>query len=225
MSISSVSSSYVSPLSSIQSTSSGNAVGSSADPDGDGDGGRPHRAHRGGGHMQQAMAQAFQSLGLSLPQNDSTKPSAAGATDSDADSDGSTSGVSNVRQDMHQFTHALFQAVKADSSSAAPTSTQNTSGNGQAGPSDGQNGFAAGLSSLISQVASGNAPAALQDAFTKLTSDLQSGGGTTSSSTTSASGNSSQATLQAFLNKLQENLGYGSSSSSSAAGAILSTQV
>ena len=45
-------------------------VNGKADPDGDGEGGgRVHRSHGGGGHMRQALTQALQSLGLSMPQS------------------------------------------------------------------------------------------------------------------------------------------------------------
>jgi hypothetical protein len=115
--------------------------------------------------------------------------------------------------------HALFQAIKGESasstSSAASTST------------DPKANFAAGLSTLISEVSSGSAPAALQSAFAKVTADMQqsssSPAGITSTGS-SSSASSSQATLQALLTQLQQNLGYGAASSTAAIGNLLSTQ-
>ena len=71
----------------------------------------------------------------------------------------------------------------------------------------------------MTQVAGGQAPGALQDAFTQLKADLSAPGGgdtintnpgtVTTTGPTGSSG-STQATLQAFLTKLQAGLGYGS---------------
>ena len=119
---------------------------------------------------------------------------------------------------MQQFMHSLFEAVKGESSSSsASTST----GNG-----DPQSTFAAGLSSLISQVSGGSAPSDLQAAFSKLASDLQSSGATTGStgSSSTSSSDAVQATLQAFLTNLQQDLGYGTSNAS-ASGSLITAQV
>ena len=80
--------------------------------------------------------------------------------------------------------------------------------------SGGASNFASGLSALISQVSNGQAPAALQSAFTQLASDLQgsrSATAGTSSATTGTATSTTQATLQALLTQMQQNLGYASS--------------
>lgn len=219
----SITSGYVAPAPLTQNIQS-SQVNNASDPDGDGDGGggRAHKS-RSGGHMHQAMLQALQSMGLALPQQTSSTTAAsqtATSTDSDGDSDGSTSATSSVKNDMRQFMHALFQAVK----------TETTSGTGNPGSSstDPKANFAAGLSALITQVSNGSAPADLQNAFSQLASDLQPTSSTTSgisaaSSSSATSANPAQATLQALLTQLQQNLGYGGSSLA-AVGNIVSTQ-
>lgn len=200
-------------------------VNNASDPDGDGDGGsggRVHKSHGGGGQMQQAMLQALQSLGLSMPQqaNGSTSASqTSGSTDSDGDSDGSTSATSGVKNDMRQLMHALFQAVKGETASGTSSTGSNST--------DPKANFAAGLSALISQVSSGSAPADLQSAFSKVAADLQqtnpASTSTSATSSSSTTATSTQATLQALLTQLQQNLGYGSSSMA-ATGNIINTQ-
>jgi hypothetical protein len=191
-------------------------VAGAADSDNDGTS-RPHHAHGGGhGHMRQAVAQALQSLGLSMPNaSAATTPSTSG--DAGSSDSGSQSATSQVRHDMQQFMHSLFEAVKGEASSSASAST----GNG-----DPQSTFAAGLSSLISQVSSGSAPSDLQAAFSKLASDLQGSGATTSTTDPSSTSGSDavQATLQAFLTNLQQDLGYGTPSAS-ASGSLITAQV
>ena len=217
MNITSVSS-YVPPLAGIQPAQA-SPVNSTSDPDGDGDGGvRVRKAHGGGGQMHQALTQALQSLGLSMPQGSSTTTSASqtpGSTDSDGDSDGSTSATGGVKQDMRQFMHALFQAVKGETPSGASTTGPN--------PTDPTAGFTAGLSALISQVSSGSAPSDLQGAFTKLVSDLQQANPTSTnagSATGTTGAASTQATLQALLANLQQDLGYANSSTSAIGNSI-----
>jgi hypothetical protein len=198
-------------------------VGTAADPDGSSTG-RPHRMH-GGGHMRQAVMQALQSLGLTPPAGTSAAGASGAAStstssgSSSSDSTSSTSGTSTVQQDMQQFMHALFEAVKSESASGSSASSSS---------GDPQSSFATGLSSLISQVSSGSAPAGLQGAFSKLESDLQASGAATSStdpSSSSAGAGSVQATLQAFLTNLQQDLGYGSSNASAAVGSLRTAQV
>jgi hypothetical protein len=211
-------SSYVSALAGTQPVQA-SPVNNASDPVGDGDGGgRAHRSHGGGGHMRQALTQALQSLGLNMPQGPSTATSTsqtAGPTDSDGDSDGSTSATGSVKQDMRQFMHALFQAVKGETTSGTSTTGTNST--------DPKAGFSAGLSALISQVSSGSAPSDLQGAFTKLVSDLQQAN-PTSTSTGSATGTtgptSTQATLQALLANLQQDLGYANSGTSAIGNSI-----
>jgi len=207
MSLSITSSSNYIPPSSLVQPNQTSQVANGSDPDGDGDGGRVHKGH-GGGHMQQALTQALQSLGLSVPQPTSTQPSStsSSSTDSDGDSDGSTSGVGNVKHDMRQFMQTLFQAVKGESTAG----TSSTTGTSTSQPSS----FATGLSALISQVGNGSAPSNLQDAFSQLASDLQpASGSTTGATNTSTSGaGSTNVSLQALLTQLQQNVGYGASS-------------
>lgn len=197
-------------------------VNGASDPDGDGDGGgRVHKSHGGGGHMRQALTQALQSLGLSMPQGASGAASssqASGAADGDDDSGDSTSAASALKHDMRQFMHALFQAVKGGTSI-----DPSAAGSGSADP---KAGFAAGLSALISQASSGSAPADLQSAFSKLASDLQQANPTAvdAAAAAGAAGATVQPTLQALLTNLQQDLGYGNSSTS-AIGNSISTQV
>ena len=231
MSVSGISSSnYVAPAALTQGASQ---VSGASDPDGDGDGGghRSHKARGAGGQMQNALMQALQSLGLTVPQQTSattTTTAAASAgqtssgTDSDGDNDGSTSATSSVKKDMRQFMHALFQAVKTENAS----STSGSSGTGTSS-TDPKSNFAAGLSALISQVSNGTAPADLQSAFAKVAADLQPASATSASSDSTSTGTSSstsQATLQALLTQLQQNLGYGATSSTAAIGNFVSTQ-
>lgn len=215
MSITSISSSIAtSPASNLQPSS---AAIQGADPDGDGashGAARIHHGH-GGGHMRSAVTDALQSLGFTLPSS-ATAP--AGATPSSADSTDSTgsSDASKVKNDLRQFMHQLFEAVKGESATTASSSAGGGSGSG-----DPQSGFASGLAALIGQVSNGTAPAALQSAFAQLSSALSPSSAAAPSSTTGS--DTSQATLQAFLTKLQQELGYGQSGTS-ASGALLATQ-
>ena len=102
-------SSYVSPLYQVQGAQASQvSSGSDSDGDSDGSGSRVHRGH-GGGQMQQALLQALQSLGLSVPAQTSgtsaiTQQASTG-TDSDGDSDGSTSASSGIKR-RHAEVHA-----------------------------------------------------------------------------------------------------------------------
>lgn len=235
MSISGISSTnYVAPSPLTQGVKSSSQVSSASDTDGDGDAGgkRAHKSHGAGGQMQNALMQALQSMGLSMPlisgttatgstasTTGTTTSQITGVTDSDGDSDGSSSATSSVKKDIGQFMHALFQAVKGESASGT-SSTASTS-------TDPKANFAAGLSALISQVSSGSAPADLQSAFAKVAADMQQTGSATTGNTStgsSSSASSSQATLQTLLTQMQQNLGYGASSSTAAIGNLLSTQ-
>lgn len=223
-------STYVPPLQSTSGVPTV-AIGATADADGDASGGkRVHKPHGGGGQVRHALAQALLSMGLAMPQSAggaSTASAPPGSTDADGDPDSSTSATAGAKQDMRQFLHAFFQAVKGETAAGASTSgsasTERTTG------------FAAGLSALISQVSAGSAPSELQSAFSKLTSDLQPAGASAStavagaaahvdSTATDAGAASSRATLQALLTSLQQDLGYGSPSTP-AIGNLVSTQV
>ena len=206
MNISSISST-VPTIAGSSSVPAGSVAGAS-DPDGDGDG-RVRKSH-GGGHMHQAMMQALQSLGLTMPQDpNASSSSGSTSTPGGASTTGASPAASQVKDDLRQFMHALFQAVKSETS-ANPSGTDSASG-------DPQSSFAAGLSSLITQVSSGSAPAGLQDAFSRLASDLQGSASppaATDSSAVAASNSSTPPTLQTLLTYLQQDLGYGKSSTS-----------
>jgi hypothetical protein len=112
-----------------------------------------HHAHGGHGHLRQALNQALQDLGLTSAQGQ------GGSGDRDG---AGTSG--NVKHDMAQFMHSLFQAVKGESASASANTATSSA--------DPKGGFAAGLTALMAQAAGGTAPQALQDAFDKLAADF-----------------------------------------------------
>ena len=220
MSINGVSSSnYIAPSTVIAGTQN-SQVNSGSDPDGDGDGGV--KKSRGHGQMQAALMQALQSLGLS-PTGTTTSTSGTNSTsqnsssaDSDGDTDGSTSATGSVKGDMRKLMHALFQAVKNENPSNSTA--------GATGSTDPKANFASGLSALITQVSNGNAPADLQNAFSQVAKDLQVAGSTSNSTASSSSGSTPQATLQALLTQLQQNLGYGASSSTAGIGNFLNAQ-
>lgn len=221
MSISNISSfNHVASAALTQGVRSSSRVAGAPDPDGDGDGGGPRAPQsRGAGvQMHHALAQALQSLGLSMPQQTSGKTATSGATSvnqttgalvDDGDSDGSRSVTGSAKKDFRQFMHVLFQAVKGETASGTP-------GAG-AISTDSKKNFAAGLSTLVSQVSSGAVPEDLQSAFDKMAANLQPIDG-------ASTGTGSSATLQALLAQLQQNLGYGASSNSAAVGNLLSTQ-
>jgi hypothetical protein len=214
MNISGISSS-VSTVASLQGAQTV-PVGNASDPDGDGDGGRRvHKSH-GGGHVHQALMQALQSLGLTVPQGSAgTASSGSTASGGAAATTDASSATGNVKDDLRQFMHALFQAVKGESSTNAGSTAS-----GSADPKS--SSFASGLSALISQVTNGSAPAGLQDAFSKLAADLQ--GSQAAPATTAAAGAPSSAaaapSLQALLTNLQQDLGYGSSGTTSLGNAV-----
>ncbi len=162
----------------------------------DGDAGRARPVHERG-HIAQAVLQALQSVGLTPP--------AAGATPTDAAGTAAAAVSSpTMRQDMRHFMHALVVAMK----DARP-------GDAAAGGSnDASATFTSGLSALISQVSSGNAPADLQSAFDKLASDTGATG------TAALAAGATQPSLQAFLTQLQQNLGY-AGTNTAATGSLL----
>lgn len=193
------------------------------DPDGDGGGKRAHGhrgGHGGGGPMGQALAQALQSLGLTLPtqaasSTSQTTATAGGSTsdpDGDGDSEGATAASGDVRQDMHKFMHALFGALRSESSSSGD-------GSSGSGGQDPRASFASDLASLITQTSQGNAPQGLQSAFSQLVGDLQGNSGSTTADGSASPGTVS---LQDLLTKLQAQMGYGSPATSSAVGNLVS---
>lgn len=230
-----------SALYSINPLQSQTSVSGTTDPDGDGDGSatavQGHRRgghHHGGGEVGRALAQALQSLGLNLNPSPSSNSANAG-TDADGDSDGSTANHGQIQSDMRHFLHALFDAVRSDSSSSTGGASSTATGsNGNPASS-----FSSGLASLISQVGSGNAPAGLQKAFDQLAADLQGTGATSSasstttgsttadtgsSSTTTSSSSNNAVTLQALLTAMQSQFNtYGQSQPSSSSSGLLAT--
>ena len=202
-----------------------------ADPDGDGDGagaagvsagGRHHRG--GGGQIGQALSEALQGLGVTPQMMGAQGGGAAKGNDGDADDGGasSTSGTS-VQQDVRNFMHQLFEALKSQSgtSAAAGASSKSQAADSSAASKGQRPNFSADLSSLISQVSSGNVPSGLAGAFNKLASDLQA------SNTANASQNAGTPTgaamsLQQFLAAIQQSIGY-KSNGADTTGNLLST--
>jgi hypothetical protein len=232
-SIDSVSSSiYVPASSATQGTQASQVSGS--DPDGDGDGGQHVKRHGGHGHghgqMQNMLMQALQSLGLggatstTAGGSNATATNQSSGTDSDGDNDGSgSSSTGNIKSDVRKLMHALFQAVKGESTAASTASSASTASGSVTDP---KSNFAAGLSALISQVSNGQAPTDLQNAFTQVVNDLQGANSASSSGGAGTSGEaaSPKVTLQALLTQMQQNLGYGASGSSATLGNIVSAK-
>lgn len=169
--------------------------------DSDGDaGGRPHRG--GGGHrIGGAIGEALQQLGLNLPPPPQAANAASGAPPAGATQ---APGTSDVGQAFHEFAHTLFQALRSQSQGQ-----DLGEGSGQAG----QSRLEQSVQSLLQKI-SGTAGADnggnlsdLTDAFNNLVKAL---GGT---ATTDGSG--SAPTLQAFLEKFQQDLQSGGNVSTS----------
>ena len=195
---------------------------------------RGHHPHGGHGHVRQALMQALQGMGLTLSKG----------------ADGG--GAGNVKHDMAQFMHTLFQTAAGEAVSAVSSGVARR---------DPKAGFAAGLAALITEASSGNAPAALQQAFDHLAAHVQvasaPASGTLSpgaaaapaaptlptvvgdaaaaacsgtpvkaaptTDTAPASPTPPEISLQALLSRLQQSLGYGSSSRPSVGVAIGNT--
>lgn len=219
--ISSASSAYAGPASTSIQDYSNVQLDRSQDQDGDAASslvGQSHRHHRGG-HMHDAVQQALSSLGLNAA-TPSGNPAQTSTTAQDGDADDAGKGGMSIRQDMHDFMHALFQAVKSEANSASSAGAPST---GTAGSSDPGSPFGSRLNTLITDVSNGNAPSDLQNAFNKLVSDMQTSSNSAGAPAngSASTGTQAQITLQEFLSKLQSNLGYGASGSS-ASGSILS---
>jgi hypothetical protein len=195
-------------------------------------------AHTGGGNpILQALAQALESLGLSLsaPAPNSTSadtassPNASTTATTSATPAATTTAVSSapapapnheisseertIAGDVRHLMHALFEDVRAENllapgaGSASASSTPGSS-------------FASGLAALISQVQSGSAPANLQRAFDSLVANLSQVGTQSAPAVASdsppaasavapASTLNTQALLVQFLTNLQTDLGLG----------------
>jgi hypothetical protein len=187
-------------------------------------------AHAGGGNpILQALAQALESLGLSLSAPATASTSNASTTATTSATPAATTTALNsapapasapapnhqisseertIAGDVRHLMHALFEDVRAEtllapgSGSASASSTPGSS-------------FTSGLAALISQVQSGSAPANLQRAFDALVANLspvgtQSASAAASDSTAApASTLNTQALLVQFLTNLQTDLGLG----------------
>lgn len=189
--ISSVGSTYLSATSSAAVNQTRQNT-SRVDDDG---GGRPHRG--GGGHrIGGAIGEALQQLGLSLPPPPSAASAAGGSGPAQAP------GTSDVGKAFHEFAHTLFQALRSQGQGQ-----DFSAGSGQPG----QNRLEQSVQSLLQQV-SGTAGTGsstvsdLTDAFNNLVKTL---GGT------STDGSATAPTLQAFLEKFQQDLQSGGNVSTS----------
>ena len=204
-----------------------------------GDGSDTRKSLSAGGHgrMRQAVEEAFQSLGLSMPSTSASSPSASPSGQTAGP--GQSPSADKVKGDLHHFMHALFQAVRAESSSTssssatsatnattATTATTASTTSAKATSGDSSSSFSDGLTALIAQTASGTAPAALQSAFNQLAGDLQGSQATPTAVDPSAPPISSATgpSLQDLLSRVQQDLGYGPSKTTSTGNAV-STQV
>jgi hypothetical protein len=224
---------YVAPPTSLQPQSAAAGVSGANDPDHDGDAGRVHHHgghHHGGGRVGGALMQALQSLGVSMPQANGSATGSSSASNNDGDADdgngGQSNGAGSIKGDLRSFMHALFQAVRSESTGASNGSADSSSGAG----SDPKAGFSNGLATLIAQVGNGSAPSDLQSAFDQLMSDL--GRGNTTAAVAGASGTSAAAdsagsaasvSLMQLLTQMQQNLGYGPASASASTGNLVGT--
>jgi hypothetical protein len=190
-------------------------------------------AHTGGGNpILQALAQALESLGLSLAAPAPNSANADTASSSNASTTATTSAAPaatttavssapaaapapapapnheisseerTIAGDVRHLMHALFEDVRAENLLAP------SSGSASASPTPGSS-FAPGLAALISQVQSGSAPANLQRAFDSLVANLSQAGTQSASAAAPASTLNTQALLMQFLTNLQTDLGLG----------------
>lgn len=182
-----------------------------ADRDGDQDGtGRPGRP--GGGQLLSAVAQTLSQLGVGqVGQIVVTAPTAMQRTSGDntAESAPANNGQ-NSGQALLTFMHSLFQAVNQG---AAPVPNASAAaggeGGGQAKPLSpaGATGYTDLVSNLQRFVQNlGNASTASSSATSQLNTAFQNLEQTLGAKDSGAGGNSSQITLQTFLQSLLQNL-------------------
>jgi hypothetical protein len=176
------------------------------DRDGDRQDDRVEPQQSSGGQLQQALAEALQGLGMPLPATTSPTAATPPQRSERADADSSSQNTS-LRQDLHQFVHELFQALRQagsphDSAPATSAASSDSAPPVNLEPAP-KPRVASNLSALISQVSSGSVPPGLQSAYAKLVTDLQPSG------SVADSGNTTPPTLQELLTRLQQNLGYG----------------
>lgn len=146
----------------------------------------PPRAGQPGG-VRRAVVEALDSVGA-VPATNAATTGQVPAVDR-----------VQIREDMHDFMHALHEAVKGARRDARATTEDPRDGTE---PTDATTPrpFAEGLGALISDVSSGDVPQGLQSAFDRVLGDLPGTGAKAPS-------------LIGFLNKLQALLGYGSPAS------------
>lgn len=213
---------WASSISSLQGGSGASRMRPPPPPDGDGGmGPQGPRPPQGGGPVGEALASALKSLGLDT--SALTQSSTSEATDSSASDSSATSATSDVREDMRQFMHQLFSAMReagsagqaGDASGEAMTMDEVAPGGRPPPPPD----FASDLSALVTQIGNGSAPSGLSSAFDKLMADL---GGTSSSSRETGAGSSTtELTLAQLLTTMQQSFGYGGAGSTARLGNML----
>jgi hypothetical protein len=64
--------------------------------------------------MASAISQALQSLGLTPPAGGTTAAGSTSSSSADSTEATATSGAGKVKDDLRQFMHQLFEAVKAE---------------------------------------------------------------------------------------------------------------
>jgi len=169
--------------------------------------------------------QALQSLGLSPGQADASAQTGSSDPDGDDSTHAAGSADASIKGDIRSFMHALFQAVRSESSN---TSDGGAAASGTSAGSDPKAGLASGLSALITRVGNGSASSDLRSAFDKLASDLQAVQGAApagSDAATAGADGAPSVTLLQLLTQMQQNLGYGPHSAASATGNLVGTSV
>jgi len=191
--ISSVGNTYLSSSTTISQASQSNRR---VDSDGDA-ASRPHRG--GGGHrIGGAIGEALQQIGLKLP----PPPSAANAAGGPPAGATQAPGTSDIGKAFHEFAHTLFQALRSQGQGQ-------DLGEGTGQP--GQSRLEQNVQSLLQKITgsteadSSSTESDLTDAFNNLVKAL---GG-------SSNTEGSAPTLQAFLEKFQQDLQSGGNVSTS----------
>jgi len=152
-------------------TSAAQRGGRDCDGDGDGDHGGTAAADvdrlqtgLASGRMGRTVLDALASLGLSVPDT-SAQPEADGAASAPSSAAGSS--AQSLGAHLHQFMHAMFDAVRSEALATA----QDGAASGPA--KDAGSIFRAGMSALVADVAQGEVSSQLQAAFNALVADLQ----------------------------------------------------
>ena len=192
--------------------------------------GREEGPRRAGGdngrQVFDAVAQALNSAGLSLP----PPPPQGSAPAGDAGQglgQGGSQAASDVGQALHTFMHDLFKALKSSDAGAAQQNPRSGDSDGDADGNKGPDRAAAYGGDLASKVqglveslsgSGGSAPPAntdsLNSAFKDLVKVLEKNGGG------DASGAASSVTLQSFLQSFQQNIQAGGGVAGPVGGAV-----